>query len=341
MSDPQKPEDRAPRPGAGDAARTQQIPRLGRDGKPAGSQRTVADALREARQSPSSSTGSKPRRPAGPARPATGGPRSGDAAAAAPVTPEKTTPEAAETPAPAKKSAPQQPSKAASSKVGSSKDGPRKPASASSGATTPRTAPRDKAAPGAPRPEKAAPRTDQAPAQARRSGSSRSSTPTAADYARTTRESPDTTAVIPAVKDDSPAPTTPAPAAASAPTASSGRQARLRLTHVEPWSVTRLAFVVSVALMIVSVVAVTIFWVVLDLTGIWDQLNGTVTNVLSDSEGSFDLTDYLGLGRLVGLTLVFSAINVVLITAIATIAAHLYNLAAQLLGGIEVTFSDD
>ena len=109
---------------------------------------------------------------------------------------------------------------------------------------------------------------------------------------------------------------------------------------VEPWSVTRLAFVVSVALMIVSVVAVTIFWVVLDLTGIWDQLNGTVSNVLSDSAGSFDLTDYLGLGRLVGLTLIFSAVNVVLMTAIATIAAHLYNLAAQLLGGIEVTFTD-
>ena len=340
MSDPQKPEDRAPRPGAGDAARTQQIPRLGRDGKPAGSQRTVADALREARQSPSS--GSKPRRPAGPARPATGGPRSGDGAAAAPVTSGKPAPEAAETSAPEKTSAPQ-PSKTASSKAVPSKDGPRKAAPASSGATAPRTAPRDKAAPGAPRPEKAAPRTAAAPTQARRSGSGRTgtSTPTAADYARTTRESPDTTAVIPAVKDDTPAPSTPDPAAASTPAASSGRQARLRLTHVEPWSVTRLAFVVSVALMIVSVVAVTIFWVVLDLTGIWDQLNGTVTNVLSDSEGSFDLTDYLGLGRLVGLTLVFSAINVVLITAIATIAAHLYNLAAQLLGGIEVTFSDD
>ncbi|ALX03202.1 membrane protein [Aeromicrobium erythreum] len=142
---------------------------------------------------------------------------------------------------------------------------------------------------------------------------------------------------MPAVKDEPKAPAASAsPAAASA----SGRQARLRLTHVEPWSVTRLAFVVSVALMIVSVVAVTIFWVVLDLTGIWDQLNGTVSNVLSDSAGSFDLTDYLGLGRLVGLTLIFSAVNVVLMTAIATIAAHLYNLAAQLLGGIEVTFTD-
>ncbi|WP_235499093.1 DUF3566 domain-containing protein [Aeromicrobium sp. Leaf291] len=338
MSDPQKPEDRAPRPGAGDAARTQQIPRLGRDGKPVRSQKTVADALREARQSPEepakNESNGTARRPAGPARPAASGRPS---------------------------------SSSSSSESSATKPAPRTPAAKPTEKPTDKTAPREKAAPGAPRSSAASAATKRAEAkkaaEAKKtsqsprtpestpakspasdsstttsSSSSRSSTPTAGDYARTTRQSPDSTAVIPAVKDDAPAATSPAPAASAAST--SGRQARLRLTHVEPWSVTRLAFVVSVALMIVSVVAVTIFWVVLDLTGIWDQLNGTVTNVLSDSEGSFDLTDYLGLGRLVGLTLVFSAINVVLMTAIATVAAHLYNLAAQLLGGIEVTFTD-
>ncbi|WP_311209061.1 MULTISPECIES: DUF3566 domain-containing protein [unclassified Aeromicrobium] len=338
MSDPQKPEDRAPRPGAGDAARTQQIPRLGRDGKPVRSQKTVADALREARQSPEepakNESNGTARRPAGPARPAASGRSS---------------------------------SSSSSSESSAAKPASKTPAAKPTEKPTDKAAPRDKAAPGAPRSgaasaaakraetKKAAeakktsqsPRTPESTPQkpaasgastATSSTSSRSSTPTAGDYARTTRQSPDSTAVIPAVKDDAPSATSPAPAASAAST--SGRQARLRLTHVEPWSVTRLAFVVSVALMIVSVVAVTIFWVVLDLTGIWDQLNGTVTNVLSDSEGSFDLTDYLGLGRLVGLTLVFSAINVVLMTAIATVAAHLYNLAAQLLGGIEVTFTD-
>lgn len=341
MSDEQRPDDRAPRPGAGDAARTQQIPRLGRDGKPAGSQRTVADALREARQSAtdSSSSGGRQTRPAGPARPATGGSRPAQGSSAgprdkaapgtngAPAKPaaakDAPAPSSSSKPAPAK-AAPSNPSKTASSKAAPAKD--QKPASPGSTASK---------APAA--------RPTQGGAQ-RKPDAPRSATPTAADYARTTRQSADTTAVIPAVKDDAPATSKPAAVAAPAPAtpaSASGRQARLRLTHVEPWSVTRLAFVVSVALMIVSVVAVTIFWIVLDLTGIWDQLNGTVTNVLSDSEGSFDLTDYLGLGRLVGLTLVFSAINVVLMTAIATIAAHLYNLAAQLLGGIEVTFSDD
>ena len=173
---------------------------------------------------------------------------------------------------------------------------------------------------------------------------------TAADYARTTKPSPATTAVIPAVKDK----IDKAPDRGSAKTKSGAtltpsqdssskqeRRASLRLTHVEPWSVTRLAFAISVAMMIVSVVAVTIFWVVMDATGVWDQINGSVTSVLSDDSTSFNITDYLGFGRMVGLTLVLSAINVILTTALATIGAHLYNLAAQLLGGVEVTFAEE
>ena len=161
---------------------------------------------------------------------------------------------------------------------------------------------------------------------------------TAADYARTTTPSPATTSVIPAVKEGPriAAPSSPPPVAAA-----SSRQANLRLNYVEPWSVARIAFAVSVALMIVGVVAMTIFWVVLNVTGVWGQVNDAVTSVLSDDSSSFDITDYLGFWRLIGLTLVLSAINVVLMTALATIGAHLYNLAAQFLGGVEVTFSED
>lgn len=188
----------------------------------------------------------------------------------------------------------------------------------------------------------------------------------ATEYARTTKPSPATTAVIPAIKDKpqpaakqgsakqsagkgsskaSPgtqAPTKPAatPAAAAAG-GTGGRQASLRLTHVEPWSVARLAFAISVALMIVSVVAAVIFWTVLNLIGVWGQVNDSLTSVLSDDSSSFDVKDYFGLGRFVGLTLVLSAINVVLMTMFATIGAHIYNLAAQLMGGVEVTFSEE
>lgn len=176
---------------------------------------------------------------------------------------------------------------------------------------------------------------------------------TASDYARTTSQSPSSTAVIPAVKAEreaTPVPKTVAPSKKqgsqdSAPgsmqmsDSRGGRAATLRLSYVEPWSVTRMAFAISVAMMIVAVVAVAIFWVVLDVSGVWNQIDGSVTSVLSDDSSTFRITDYLGFGRLVGLSLVLSAMNVVIMTVLATIAAHLYNLAAQLLGGFEVTYT--
>ena len=160
---------------------------------------------------------------------------------------------------------------------------------------------------------------------------------TAGEYARTTPGSAATTAVLPALKDDQPHDSS----AVSAATAASGRQASLKLVRVDPWSVTKVTFALTVALMIVAVVAVTILWIVLSFAGVWDQINSSVTSVLSDNSNSFDITRYLGFGRIVGLTLVISAINVVITTAVATIGAYLYNLAAQLLGGVDITLAED
>ena len=67
----------------------------------------------------------------------------------------------------------------------------------------------------------------------------------------------------------------------------------LRLVRVEPYSVTRLAFVVSVALMIVTTVAVAIFWLMLAVTGVWGEINQAVASLSSDAAASFDITDYL------------------------------------------------
>jgi hypothetical protein len=120
------------------------------------------------------------------------------------------------------------------------------------------------------------------------------------------------------------------------------RKARLKLTRIDPWSVMKLAFALSIALAIVTVVAVAIVWSVLDAAGVWDSINTSVGTVLSeDNETEFDVTDYVGTSRVLGLTTIVAAANVVLLTAIATLAAFLYNLAASLLGGLEITLAED
>jgi len=120
------------------------------------------------------------------------------------------------------------------------------------------------------------------------------------------------------------------------------RRARLRLTHVDPWSVMKTAFLLSVAIGIVTVVAVAVVWGVLGVAGVWDSINKTVIDVIGgDSGDTFDIRDYLGTSRVMGFTMIVAVVDVVLITAISTLGAFLYNLSAALLGGLEVTLTED
>lgn len=130
---------------------------------------------------------------------------------------------------------------------------------------------------------------------------------------------------------------------AGRPTSRNPRRARLRLTRIDPWSVMKTAFLLSVAFAIVTFVAVLMVWSVLGAAGVWDSINTAVASIVDSdtSEASFDVTEYVGMGRVLGFTLVVSVLDVVLLTAIATLTAFLYNLAAALLGGIEVTLSED
>ena len=119
------------------------------------------------------------------------------------------------------------------------------------------------------------------------------------------------------------------------------RKARLRLTHLDPWSVMKTSFLLSIAFGIVLVIAVAVVWSVLGAAGVWDSINRTVTDVLGNNQSGFDVRDYIGTSRVVGFTMIVAVVDVVLVTAISTLCAFLYNLAAALLGGLEVTLAED
>ena len=134
------------------------------------------------------------------------------------------------------------------------------------------------------------------------------------------------------------------PSRRSAPAGSSKRaprRARLRLTRIDPWSVMKTSFLLSVAFGIVTVVSVFIVWTVLGGAGVWDSINATVEDVLGSEGASFDVTDYISTSRVLGFTMLVAVVDVVLMTAIATLTAFLYNMAAALLGGIDVTLAED
>ena len=148
-------------------------------------------------------------------------------------------------------------------------------------------------------------------------------------------------------------PDVPAPAYRARPVAPAGpdasvaarpgpRRARLAVRRVDPWSVLKLTFVFSLALLIVWVVAVTVLYAVLNAMGVFDSVQSAVGVFAEPGTGtsSARLTEFFSFRRVLGWAAVIGAVNVLLFSALSTLAAFLYNLCADLAGGIEVTLTE-
>ncbi|MEU1307453.1 DUF3566 domain-containing protein [Streptomyces cinnamoneus] len=146
------------------------------------------------------------------------------------------------------------------------------------------------------------------------------------------------TAVRPAGEDPARAAS---PAARTAPRT---RKARLRVARADPWSVMKVSFLLSVALGVCTIVAAAVLWGVMDAMGVFSTVGGTIsdaTTASGESGGGFDLESFLSLPHVLLFTSVIAVIDVVLATALATLGAFVYNLAAGFVGGVELTLAED
>lgn len=118
------------------------------------------------------------------------------------------------------------------------------------------------------------------------------------------------------------------------------RKASLQIRRFDPWSVLKLSLVLSVAMFLMWLVAVGVLYGVLNGMGVWDKLNGTWNDLASVNEADGGSDPLISAGRVFGISAVVGAINIVLFTAFATVLAFIYNVSADLAGGIEVTLSE-
>jgi Transmembrane domain of unknown function (DUF3566) len=127
-----------------------------------------------------------------------------------------------------------------------------------------------------------------------------------------------------------------------APTRKPGkRQAMLTLARVEPWSVMKFSFVASVVAFIVLFVAVAVLYMVLSALGVFDSLQSTVSSITSSQSSSgTNISHWFSASLILGYTAMLGALNIVLITAMSTVGAVIYNLIAKTIGGIEVTLRE-
>ncbi len=120
------------------------------------------------------------------------------------------------------------------------------------------------------------------------------------------------------------------------------RKARLRVAKADPWSVMKVSFLLSIALGICTIVAAAVLWMVMDAMGVFSTVGGTISEATGSNESNgFDLQSFLSLPRVLMFTSVIAVIDVVLMTALATLGAFIYNLSAGFVGGVELTLAED
>ena len=112
----------------------------------------------------------------------------------------------------------------------------------------------------------------------------------------------------------------------------------MQLKRLDPWSVLKLALVLAVVLFLIWLVAVGVLYGVLDGIGVWDRLNGTYADLVSGEAPSG--SPLISAGRVFGIAAVVGAINSLLFAVAVTVGAFVYNVSADLVGGIEVTLSE-
>jgi Transmembrane domain of unknown function (DUF3566) len=119
------------------------------------------------------------------------------------------------------------------------------------------------------------------------------------------------------------------------------RQAHLTVARIEPWSVMKFSFVVSLVAFVILFVAVSVLYGSLSALGVFDSLQRVVTNVTSSQDSAgVNAAKWFTASKVLGYTALLGSLNIVLITAMATIGAVVYNLTSRLIGGVEVTLRE-
>ncbi len=119
------------------------------------------------------------------------------------------------------------------------------------------------------------------------------------------------------------------------------RRANLVIARLEPWSVMKFSFLMSLVAWVVLFVAVTLLYYALSGLGVFATIQRTLSSVTSSQNSAgVNLAAWTSASRVLGYTMLAGAVDIVLITVLCTIGAMIYNLVTHLGGGIEVTLKE-
>jgi transmembrane protein DUF3566 len=113
------------------------------------------------------------------------------------------------------------------------------------------------------------------------------------------------------------------------------RRARLQLRHISPLTVLKFSCVLAIALFFVWLIIVGVLYGVLDAAGVIERVNDAYSQ-LNGPGTKAPITA----GIVFGGAAIVGVVNIILFVALTTIGSVIYNLCADLVGGIEITLSE-
>ncbi len=128
----------------------------------------------------------------------------------------------------------------------------------------------------------------------------------------------------------------------SMPTTKTGsKRSRLRISYINPMSVIKTTFILSLAFGLASIVALIMLWSVAKFSGTIDAATGLLTDIFGIGGAGFNIVSLLSLPRIIFIGSVFTVFQVVTWTLLAGIFSVIYNMFAEYVGGWEITLTDD
>ena len=116
--------------------------------------------------------------------------------------------------------------------------------------------------------------------------------------------------------------------------ASQARRANLIIARLEPWSVMKFSFLMSLVAWVVLFVAVALLYYALSGLGVFASLQRTLSSVTSSQDSAgVNLAAWTSASRVLGYTMLAGAVDIILITVLSTVGAMIYNLVTHLGAG--------
>ena len=125
------------------------------------------------------------------------------------------------------------------------------------------------------------------------------------------------------------------------PEAAEVRDAQLVLARIEPFSVMKFSFILSIVGWVALFIVVAVGYFLLSSLGVFHTIEHTIGLVTaSKNHAGTNAASWFSAGTVLGFTMIAGAVDVIIITALATLGAVLYNWVTRLTGGVEVTLAE-